>query len=49
MKDTIVVFLLSGATNYLVDEYFYKDFYSKIFPGEKQKLPTQVFTDQPGF
>ena len=49
LKDTIVVFILAISTNYLVDEYFYKDFYNKIFPSDKQKIPTQVFTDQPGF
>ena len=49
IKDSFVLFVLSGSINYLIHEYFYNDFVSKIFPSQPVKKTTEIFTDQPGF
>ena len=49
MKDSFVLFVLSGGIQYLVNEYFHNDFISKIFPKTPTNKPTEIFTDQPGF
>lgn len=49
IKDSFVIFVISIGANYLMHEYFYNDFVSKIFPSQPVKKPTEIFTDQPGF
>ena len=54
-KEGIVLFMIATATNYVISEFFYNDYFSKIYSpsnisstGNNVKAP-QVFTDKPGF
>ena len=49
IKDSFVLFVLSGGINYLIHEYFHNDSVSKIFPKAPVQKTTEIFTDQPGF
>jgi len=54
-KEGFILFLIATATNYVVTEFFYNDYFSKIYnnlkppsTGNNLKGP-EVFTDKPGF
>ncbi len=49
IKDSFVLFVLSGSIHYLIHEYFHNDFVSKIFPKVSTSKSADIFTDQPGF
>ena len=49
IKESIFLFIASSMGNFLIGEYFYNDFYLKIFPLQNAKPATEVFTDKPGF
>lgn len=49
IKDTFVLFVISGGVNYILQEYFHNDFVSKIFQPQTVKKTAEIFTDQPGF
>jgi len=49
IKESIFLFITGCIANFFIGEYFYNDFYSKIFPTDKKKPLTEVFTDKPGF
>lgn len=49
LKETIVLFIVSVSSNFVVGEYFYNDFLSKIYEPVNKKMPTEIFTDKPGF
>ena len=49
LKDSFVLFIISGSVNYILQEYFHNDFVSKIFLPQTVTKTTEIFTDQPGF
>ena len=51
IKETAIVASISGGVTYFLNEYFYKDFASKIFGSTTNGnvTPTEIFTDKPGF
>jgi hypothetical protein len=54
-KEGFVLFLISTGANYIITEFFYNDYLSKIYnnikqtPNNNSVKPPQVFTDKPGF
>jgi len=48
-KETIILFIVSIGSNFVIGEYFYNDFLSKIYEPVNKKMPTEIFTDKPGF
>lgn len=54
-KEGLLLFITSTGANYIITEFFYNDYLSKIYNNIKQtpinnsvKTP-EVFTDKPGF
>ena len=54
-KEGLVLFFIATASNYIITEFFYNDYFSKIYSnlkptttGNNLKGP-EVFTDKPGF
>lgn len=50
IKESIMLFGAGLGCNYLLGEYFYTDLLHKLLPSKNAgKVPTEVFTDKPGF
>lgn len=49
LKESLVLFFLSSAVNFVIGEYFYKDFIQDIFNESVRDKPTEVFTNKPDF
>lgn len=52
IKDGLFIFISGTVVNYVITEYFYTDYLSKIFNVAKSVNTTkapEVFTDKPGF